>query len=62
MVCMGVLTAIDVVYEWVSHIWTMLEIIGHTRLIINGLIGKAIINCCYQLLPMNNNDGPAINF
>ena len=39
------------------HIWTMPEIIRHTRLIINDLIGKTIINYYYQLLPINNNDG-----
>ena len=62
LVCMGVLTVIDAVYVWVSNIWTVPEIIGHTRLIINGLIGKTITNCDNQLLPINNNDGPAINF
>ena len=56
------LTVIDIVYVWVSNIWTMPEIIGHTRLIINGLIGKPIINCYNQLLSINNNEGPAINF
>ena len=54
---MGVLTVIDVVYVWVSNIWTMPEITRHTRLIINVLIGKMIINYPYQLLPINNNDG-----
>ena len=53
---------IDVVYVRISHIWTMPEIIGHTRLIINGLIGKTMINCYNQLLPINNDDGPGINF
>ena len=62
LVWIGVLTVIDVVYVWVSHIWKMPEKIGHTRLIINGFIGKTIINCYNQLLPINNNDWPAINF
>ena len=36
--------------------------VGHTRLVINGLIGKSIINCYNQLLSINNNDGPTVNF
>ena len=56
------ITLIDVVYVWVSHILIMPEIIGLTRLIINGLIAKTIIKCYYQLLPINNNYGPVINF
>ena len=62
LVCMGVQTVIEVLYVWVFNIWTMPEIIGHTLLIINGLIAKTIINCYYQLLPINNNDGPVIIF
>ena len=53
---------IVVVYVRVFNIWTMPEIIGHTRLIINGLIGKPIINCYSQLLSINNNDGPGNKF
>ena len=62
LVCMGVLTVIDVVYVWVYNIWTMPGIIGHTRLIINGLIGKPITNCYNQQFSINNNDGPTVNF
>ena len=62
LLCMGVPTVIDVVYVWVSNIWTMPEITRHTRFIINGLIGKPIINCYNQLLSINNHDGPTVNF
>ena len=62
LVYMGVLTVFDVVNVWVSYIWTMPEIIGLTRLIINGLIVKTIVNCYNQLVSINNNDGPIINF